>query len=60
MLLGVDTPKIDIPFFITIDSACKRINLELFNMPFSETNLNSLLSIPKFQYAWNKVTNSYK
>ena len=51
MVLGVDTPKIDIPFLITIDKACKRTNLGLFKLPFSGTNRNSLLSFPTFQYA---------
>ena len=50
MLLGVDTPKIDIPFSITIDKACKRSSLELFDFLFSKTKRNSLLSFPKFQY----------
>ena len=30
MLVGVETPKIDIPFFITIVKLCKRTNLEVF------------------------------
>ena len=50
MLLGVETPKINIPFFITIDSACKTTNLELLILLCFETNRNSLLSLPKFQY----------
>ena len=58
MVLGAETPKIDIPFLITIDKACKRTNLGLFKIPFSGTNRNSLLSLPKFQYAWNNVTSS--
>jgi hypothetical protein len=51
MLDGVDTPRIVIPFLITIDNACKKANLELFESPLSFINLNSLLSFPKFQYA---------
>ena len=58
MLLGVETFKINIPFSITIDKACKRTNLELFNLPPSKTNRNSLLSLPKFHYEWNKDTSS--
>jgi len=50
MLLGVETPKINIPFFITIDSACRTTNLELLILLSLETNRNSLLSVPKFQY----------
>ena len=49
MLEGAETPKIDIPFSITIAKACSKTNLELFNFDFSETNLNSLLDAPKFQ-----------
>ena len=50
ILFGVDTPKIDIPFFITIDKLCNRTNLDVFCSLLLETNLNSLLSLPKFQY----------
>ena len=42
MLRGVDTPKIDIPFFITNDKACKSTNLLLLGVPSTEINLNSL------------------
>ena len=56
MLRGVDTPKIDIPFFITIDKACKSTSLQLLGVPFTEINLKSLFSLPRFQYAWNNVT----
>ena len=44
---GMETPKINIPFFITKARACKSINLLFFI--FLETNLNSSLSLPKFQ-----------
>ena len=36
--LVVDTPTIDIPFFITIDNACKRTNLAELLLLFAETN----------------------
>ena len=49
MLEGVDTPKIDIPFSITIANACSRTNLDLFDLDVPDTNLNSLLDEPKFQ-----------
>ena len=49
MLFGVDTPKIDIPFSITMASACKIINLEFSNDLSFLINLNSSLSFPAFQ-----------
>ena len=58
MLRGVETSKINIPFFITIAKACKRTNLALLIFLLPETNRNSLLSLPKFQYAWNRETSS--
>jgi len=42
MLRGVETPIIDIAFFITIDKACKSATLALFNLPLSETNRNEI------------------
>ena len=38
----METPKINIPFFITIDKACKRTNLELFSIPYSQKQIEIL------------------
>ena len=51
MLFGVETPKIDMPFFITKANACKIANLKLFAGLLFKINLNFLSSFPKFQYA---------
>ena len=49
ILFGTETPKINIPFSITIDKACNKSNLELLCFFLLIINLKSLFSLPKFQ-----------
>ena len=43
MRLGVETPKIDIPFFITIDSACNKSGTGKIQIKTDESYVKALL-----------------
>jgi len=49
MLFGDETPKIDMPFLITIDKDCNSKRRDSFIFLSSKMNLHSLFFCPKFQ-----------